>query len=81
LKLTMTIVPKVKAQPRQTIRLIPCGKETIMDLIARFISDEAGAAALEYALILALLGIGLIASIRAIGTNLSGVFTTVAGKL
>ncbi len=48
-----------------------------MEQIIRFTRDEAGAAALEYALILTLLGIALIGGIRAIGGALSGVFNGV----
>jgi pilus assembly protein Flp/PilA len=51
-----------------------------MDLILKFAYDEAGAPALEYALILALLGIGLISGITALGNTLSNVFATVAGR-
>ncbi len=52
-----------------------------MDLIIRFISDEAGAAALEYALILTILGIALIGSMNTLGDALNGVFENVTGQL
>jgi pilus assembly protein Flp/PilA len=45
-----------------------------MDLIMKFACDEAGAAALEYSIILALLGVGLIGSIGFLGTTLRTVF-------
>ena len=76
----MTTEPEVKPKPQKSSRLTPCGEETIMDLIMKFLCDEAGAPALEYALILALLGIGLISAINAIGGALTGAFTLVAGK-
>jgi pilus assembly protein Flp/PilA len=52
-----------------------------MNLISRFIRDESGATAIEYGLIAALIAVVVITGIRSVGTNLSGVFTTVAGNL
>ena len=40
-----------------------------MDLIIRFTRDEGGAAALEYALVLTLIGIALMAGMSALGTS------------
>ena len=50
-----------------------------MDLILKFAYDEAGAPALEYALILAILGIGLITGITTIGGALNTSFVNAAG--
>jgi pilus assembly protein Flp/PilA len=77
----MAIEPGVKPKPRETNRLTPCGKETMMDLIIKFICDEVGAPALEYALLLALLAIGLLSAITTIGNSLTGIFTRVSGNL
>lgn len=44
-------------------------------------SDEAGATAIEYGLIAALIAVAIIAGATAVGTSLSGTFNTVAGKL
>ena len=52
-----------------------------MDLIIRFTSDEAGAAALEYALILTILGIALMGGMNALGNALNGVFDEYNGKI
>jgi len=52
-----------------------------MELIIKFFSDETGAAALEYAIILALLGVALIAGITAVGASLSGTFRLVSEKI
>jgi len=49
-----------------------------MDLILKFAYDEAGAPALEYAIILALLGIGLITGINTIGGALNTAFLNIA---
>ena len=43
--------------------------------------DEAGATAIEYGLIAALIAVAIIAGASAVGTSLSGTFNTVAGKL
>ena len=77
----MATEPKIKAKLRKTIGLTPSGEETIMDLIIRFICDEAGAPALEYALILAFLGVALIGGIGALGGALNGVFISITDKL
>jgi pilus assembly protein Flp/PilA len=59
----------------------PSEEETIMKLIFKFARDEDGAAALEYALILTILGIALMGGMTSIGTSLTGVFSDVAGHL
>jgi pilus assembly protein Flp/PilA len=51
-----------------------------MDLIMKFACDEDGTAALEYALVLTLIGIAVMAAVSAVGSALTGVFTLVAGK-
>lgn len=52
-----------------------------MILIKRFISDEAGATAIEYGLIAALISIGIIAAATTMGNGLSGLFNSIGGKL
>ena len=52
-----------------------------MDLIMKFAFDEAGTAALEYAIVLSLIGIFLISTIGSLGTVLTGIFTSMTGKL
>ncbi|MDE3059741.1 MAG: Flp family type IVb pilin [Pseudomonadota bacterium] len=51
--------------------------KTLMNLF----KDEAGATAIEYGLIAALISVAAIAAMTAVGTNLSGTFTTVSGNL
>ena len=48
---------------------------------AKFRYDEAGATAIEYALIAGLLSIAIVAAVQTIGTNLVTRFTTVATAL
>ena len=43
--------------------------------------DESGATAIEYGLIAALIAVAAIAAFQLVGTNLSTIFNTVAGKL
>ena len=50
-------------------------------LLFRFLADEAGATAIEYGLIAALIAVVVITALTAIGTNLSTMFTTVATNL
>jgi pilus assembly protein Flp/PilA len=51
------------------------------NLFKRFAADDAGATAIEYGLIAALIAVGVIAMVRAIGTNLSTTFSTIADEL
>jgi pilus assembly protein Flp/PilA len=72
--------PEAKLNPEQPSDY-PRGEETFMDLIVKFIVDEAGAAAVEYAFILVILGVAMISAYTALGTALTGVFTNVSGNL
>jgi pilus assembly protein Flp/PilA len=47
-------------------------------MIRRFLSDQRGATAIEYALIASLIGMAIIAAVIPIGVALSGTFNTVA---
>lgn len=47
-------------------------------MIARFIQDEAGATAIEYGLIAALIAVVIITALATVGTNLSSTFNSVA---
>jgi len=48
--------------------------------LRRFAQDEAGATAIEYGLIAALIAVGAIAAMTSFGGNLSGMFNTVSTK-
>ncbi|MGZ5917859.1 MAG: Flp family type IVb pilin [Methyloceanibacter sp.] len=50
-------------------------------LFARFAKDESGATAIEYALIAAGIAVVIITAVNLVGTNLSAMFTGIAGKL
>ena len=52
-----------------------------MDLIIRFTRDEGGTAALEYAIVMTLIGIALMGGMGALGNALNGVFTNISGSL
>ena len=51
------------------------------NFFSRFLKDESGATAIEYGLIASLIGVAIIAGVRALGTKLSGTFANVAGNL
>lgn len=56
--------------------------ETLMtNLFARFVKDESGATAIEYALIAAGISIVIIGAVNALGTTISGKFTTINTSL
>ncbi len=49
--------------------------------VATFLNDNSGATAIEYGLIAALIAVVIIGAVELVGTNLSGTFNTVAGKI
>jgi len=54
---------------------------TMKNFVLRFWRDETGATAIEYGLIAAGISIAIIAAVNGLGTNLSGVFTSVNNSL
>ena len=52
-----------------------------MRLVKSFIRNESGATAIEYGLIAALIAVAIIASLKALGSDLSALFTNVGGNL
>lgn len=52
-----------------------------MKTIVRLLKNESGATAIEYGLIAALISVAIIVAVRAIGSNLNGTFSNVAGNL
>jgi pilus assembly protein Flp/PilA len=51
------------------------------NLFARFMNDESGATAIEYGLIAALIGVGIIVAATSLGSQLSNTFETITVKL
>lgn len=49
--------------------------------IQRFIRDEEGVTAIEYALIAALIAVVIIGAVRSVGTNVQSTFNTIATEL
>jgi pilus assembly protein Flp/PilA len=56
-------------------------KRLIMHNLKRFLNDEAGATAIEYGLIAALVAVVIITGITAVGTKLSTTLTNVSTSL
>ncbi|GGE40909.1 PilA pilus assembly protein [Marinicauda pacifica] len=50
-------------------------------LFSRFMNDESGATAIEYGLIAALIGVGLVAILGTLSGSLEGVFQGAADEL
>jgi pilus assembly protein Flp/PilA len=49
--------------------------------IIKTLRNEAGATAIEYGLIAALIAVAVVTVLATVGTNLSSTFATIAGKL
>ena len=52
-----------------------------MQLIKRFLSNESGATAIEYALIAAGIALAIITAVNTLGTTLSGKFDSINSSL
>jgi pilus assembly protein Flp/PilA len=50
-------------------------------IVTRFLKDESGATAIEYGLIAAIVGVGIIAGLSTLRDALNSMFETVGGKL
>ncbi len=53
----------------------------MLTTVSKLLKNEDGATAIEYGLIAALIAVAAIAAFQLVGTNLSGIFNTVATKL
>ncbi|HEX2841933.1 Flp family type IVb pilin [Hyphomicrobium sp.] len=51
------------------------------NIFSRFLKDESGATAIEYGLIAAIVGVGIIAGLGTLQEALDGIFTRVGGEL
>ena len=56
-------------------------KEAMKVLVSRFLSDEAGATAIEYGLLAALISVVIIGAVKLAGSNLSSTFTNIGNNL
>ena len=54
---------------------------SMTNLIARFVKDESGATAIEYALIAAGIALAIITAVNTLGTTLSSKFTSINTSL
>ena len=52
-----------------------------MDRFIRFIKDEEGVTAIEYALIASLIAVFIVGAVTLVGGNLSAKFTAISGAL
>ena len=52
-----------------------------MNIFSRFLQNEEGATAIEYALLAALISVVIIGSVRTVGTNLNKTFSSVGSSL
>ena len=55
--------------------------EMNMQTVAKLLRDENGATAIEYGLIAALISVVIITAVTLVGSNLSGVFNSIATAL
>jgi pilus assembly protein Flp/PilA len=54
---------------------------SVQHIFKQFLRDEAGATAIEYGLIAALIAVVIITGVTAVGTQLSTAFTNLSGNL
>ncbi|MEQ1717600.1 MAG: Flp family type IVb pilin [Hyphomicrobium sp.] len=51
------------------------------NIVSQFVNDESGATAIEYGLIAALVGVGIIAALQNLRTDLQNTFSAVSTEL
>jgi pilus assembly protein Flp/PilA len=51
------------------------------NLVNRFVENQSGATAIEYGLIAAGIAVAILVAVNTVGTDLSGLFGRVSGKL
>lgn len=51
------------------------------NIVSRFVKDESGATAIEYGLIAALVGVGIIAALQSLRDDLNATFSKVSTEL
>jgi pilus assembly protein Flp/PilA len=72
------------AVPLHVRSIVPTNAAPLEDLVtkfARFLANEDGATAIEYALIASLIAMVIVAAVTSVGTTLSGTFSNVAGSV
>jgi pilus assembly protein Flp/PilA len=52
-----------------------------MTILRNVLTDESGASAVEYGLLVALIAVAIITAVTTLGTSISGIFTDAAGKV
>jgi pilus assembly protein Flp/PilA len=55
--------------------------QTYFQKTMSFLQDEEGASAIEYALLVGLIAVAIVTAVTALGTKISGVFTSATAKL
>jgi pilus assembly protein Flp/PilA len=55
--------------------------QTYFQKTMNFLRDEEGASAIEYALLVGLIAVAIVAAVTALGTKVAGTFTSITSKL
>jgi len=63
--------------------IIECEQKgaTMLNAIRQFVKEEEGASAAEYALILAIISLGIVVAMQGLGTAITGAVTTAANTI
>jgi pilus assembly protein Flp/PilA len=59
------------------VRHLEQGVPPMKNIFSRFVKDESGATAIEYALIAAIIGVGIIVGLQSLKTQINATFTDV----
>ena len=65
----------------EAAREINTGSKTMLSALRKYVANESGATAIEYALIASLIAVAIIASITVLGTQLQNTFNEVSSNL
>ncbi len=53
----------------------------MLEQTKKFLNDEEGAAAIEYALLVGLIAVAIVAAVSTLGNKVASTFTTISGQL
>jgi pilus assembly protein Flp/PilA len=67
------------ARKQKTMHKTP--RPTIIAPVVRFMRDESGATAIEYAMIASGVAVAIAAAVTSLGSNVKGLFTSVATSM
>jgi pilus assembly protein Flp/PilA len=71
----------MRAQNEDDVSISALCRIVIFFVFSRFMGDDTGASAIEYGLIMAAIGVAIIAAVFSVGSDLSNLFDVIASSI